>query len=196
VTAAVLSFRTGSSGSPDATWTIWTPPEASPENPELECVIGGSTTECASTIRNVRSDRFLQYRVALRSDDAHTSVELLDIEIGFGIVCPSGFAVSELIRPVDLSEWQTVRFTGTVPTSTSLSVDIVSYTGTVLLPGASSGTELGTIDPLEHPSLYLRATLATEDIALTPGLDAWGVMWSTRQRAYLPLVRRSEPVAP
>jgi hypothetical protein len=105
----------------------------------------------------------------------------------------SGHAVSNPITPMtDLATWGNLIFTSTVdlPTTT-LTIDVLSLDGPVLLTDVASGVNLAGLDPAQYHALKLRATLSSTVRGETPALDAWQLTWQVEERhIYLPVVWR------
>jgi hypothetical protein len=138
----------------------------------------------------IDSSRYIQYRAAFNSDDPGSTVALYDIDIWYGIHATEGTGTSILIPPIDLHAWERVFYTSTLPTGTSLTVDVLAADDSVLIPNVSTGDSLAGIDPSHYPSIKLRATLGTPDPSLSPEIDVWGVEWTVSKRQYLPLIFR------
>jgi hypothetical protein len=102
-------------------------------------------------------------------------------------------AVSLPITPTtDFGSWGTLIFTSTTePPTTTLRVDVLSLDGMPLLTSAVSGASLEEIDPVQYPSLRLRARLSSTTVENTPALDVWQITWEIRSyRTYLPILMR------
>ena len=71
----------------------------------------------------------------------------------------------------------------------ALTVDVLKPDGTALLSNVASGVSLADIDPLQYPSLRLRASLSSAAGGATPALDGWQVTWQAKyeRRIYLPV---------
>jgi hypothetical protein len=184
--SVTIEYRTGDTPVPDGTWSEW----HTPATRLCAYVINLDWSDCSSNMSGIESSRHIQYRASFNSNDPDNSIALFDIEIGYGVHRTTGAAVSESIPPVDLWAWRDVFYTATIPISTSLTVDILSADGMVLISNASSGSNLASIDPSAYPAIKLRATLTTDNPAYTPELDAWGVRWVVGSRCYLPVVLR------
>jgi len=108
-----------------------------------------------------------------------------------------GYAVSVPITPTDtFSGWGQVDFVAEVPQGAMLTVDVLAADGqTVLLADVADGTSLTSINPTDHPSLCLRATLNREASTTTPYLDQWSLSWTPEEpspvKLYLPIVVRA-----
>ncbi len=85
----------------------------------------------------------------------------------------SGNSVSPVATRPAGAIWDTVNFTATKPTGTTLTVDILDgATNNVLLSNVSSGQSLNS---LTAATLKLRANLSTTDGKVTPVLNSWNV---------------------
>ena len=93
----------------------------------------------------------------------------------------SGIAVSKPITSTTvITDWGSLTFTRTVdPPTTTLTVDVLSMDGTELLTDVTSGTSLAGIDPVQYPSLRLRANLSSTVAGETPALDQWRLTWQS-----------------
>jgi len=186
--AVTLEYQTGNTPVPDSTWSNWTAPTI--RIGEFYCSHSASRnqTDCVSNMSGIESSRYIQYRASFNSSDPSSSVALYDINIVYGIHHLTGTATSELIPPIDLQSWKEIFYTSTVPISTSLTIDILSSEGTVLMSNVSSGDSLTGLAPSVYPSIRLQATLTTDDPSHTPEIDVWGVKWFVSSRLYLPIV--------
>ena len=94
----------------------------------------------------------------------------------------SGVAVTKPISPTQFLQWNLIEFDADLPSpATDLTVDVLSLAGTPLITNVASGGNLASlIDPVEHPSLRLRANLSSTTTAETPALRAWQLSWQTR----------------
>jgi len=188
--AATLEYRTGNIAVPDLTWSSWITPTMSFGNFSCSHSSQLNITTCNSTMSGIQSSRYIQYRANFNSGNTDTSVALFDINLVYGIHVLTGEIISEPIAPVDLLSWEEAFYTSTVPISTSLTVDILSVTETVLMSNINSGDSLMGINPSAYPVVKLRATLTTTDPSLTPELEAWGIKWFVGSRFYLPIFLR------
>ncbi len=85
---------------------------------------------------------------------------------------PETSVTSAIARPAN-SLWDTLSFSDTVPSGTTLTVDVLDgSTGNVLMSNVTSGASLNGITA---SSIKLRATLETTSNALTPTLASWSV---------------------
>ncbi len=105
-----------------------------------------------------------------------------------------GTAVSKPITPNGTIEsWGTLTFTyATDPPTTTLTIDVLSLEGTELQTNLTAGSSLMAIDPVQHPSLKLRANLTSTETSFTPYLDQWQLTWQVEMenKVYLPMVQR------
>jgi hypothetical protein len=189
-----VEFRTGNTITPDNTWSAW---DASLQVwgrysciYALDMVNGGYVLYCYTSMIGIESSQFIQYRVPFSHSDPSHTVNFNDITITYGIHAPLGTVITGLISPIDLGSWKQVFYTCTIPVSTALAIDVLAPNGTVLLPDVLSGDSLTSIDPIEYPSIKLRATLATDELSRTPELDAWGLRWVVKYRYYLPVMTK------
>jgi hypothetical protein len=105
----------------------------------------------------------------------------------------SGMAVSIPITPTAaIAGWDRVVFTRTTSSTAGLAVDVLGPDGSQVLTDVASGVGLAGLDPVQYPSLKLRATLSSTVAGETPTLDAWRLTWQVEERrVYLPLVTQS-----
>jgi hypothetical protein len=105
----------------------------------------------------------------------------------------NGHAVSNPITPTaGFAAWGSLTFSRTIdlPTTT-LTIDVLSLDGPVLLTDVASGVNLAGLDPAQYYALKLRATLSSTVRGETPALDAWRLTWQVEERhIYLPVVWR------
>lgn len=104
----------------------------------------------------------------------------------------AGTAVSRPIAPPgSFVAWGQLRFEPQTPAGTTLSVDVLSASGQQLLAGAANGASLAAIDRQLHPSLRLRANLASGQAGARPALDRWQITWRMPlYRVFLPAAAR------
>ena len=106
----------------------------------------------------------------------------------------SGRALSiPIARAENSGRWKTVHFSGTTPPGTTLAVDVLAEDGSILLEDLVDGASLATIDPAVHPRLRLALRLASQQVGLTPRLDAWSISRTTSSvapRQFLPVLVR------
>lgn len=103
----------------------------------------------------------------------------------------SGTAISVPITPTSsLVNWDRVVLSHTTSSTMSITVDVLSLDGTVLLTDVTSGESLKSLDPLTHPGLKLQGNLFSPVPGTSPLLEEWRVTWSNRQPLlmYLPLI--------
>jgi len=186
----LVEFRTGNTPTPDAAWTDWTSPEMKINESYCIHIIDSYQTECLTNMGGIASSPFIQYRASFSSDDPLKIVALNDIDLLYGLHPVSGTATTVGIAPLDLREWQTLVITPTVPSNTTLIVDVLAADGTVMLQDIHNGDNLASIDPRTYPALQLRTILTTQDSSLSPDLDLWGLRWTVTHRLYLAVVVR------
>ncbi len=185
-----IEFRTGNTPSPNDTWTGWMIPQSGHFEFMCAYTYPAEETECYNNMLRINSSLYIQYRAKFKSDNPLDTIELYEIDLLYGIHSLSGSALSILIPPADLREWQSVMITSTVPANTSLVIDLEDPAGLVLIHDITNGTNLEGIDSNFYPALQLRASFATTDNSVSPDLDLWGLKWSTWNRFYLPVVLR------
>ena len=188
--AVTLQYRTGDTPAPNSTWTTWVTPTIRIGQFSCSNSVSLNLTNCNSNMSGIESSRYIQYRATFTSSDPNSSIAFYDINLVFGIHPLTGTATSQLISPVDLLSWRESFYTSTIPVSTSLTIDVLSSDGNVLLSNVSSGNSLASINPSIYPSIKLRASLATDDPSRSPEIDAWGVRWLIGSRLYLPIILR------
>ena len=181
-----IQFRTGNTPVPDGTWTDWRIPNRVFMEDYCAYTFNTDETQCYSSLGGINSSRYIQYRGSFNSNNPLKTVSLYDIDFLYGIHNLSGTALSILIPPVDLRTWESVIITSTIPTSTTLIINVVDPNGTVLLPNITNGMSLAGIDPQIYPAIQLRANLTTNDESISPDIDVWGLRWLTVKRFYLP----------
>lgn len=91
----------------------------------------------------------------------------------------SGSFVSPLIQPASLHRWGTLTYTRSLPADTTLGVDILNNDGTtVLATDIASGSSLSGLPAVANQNaIRLRARLATNNSAVSPSLDSWGLSY-------------------
>jgi hypothetical protein len=167
--------------------------------------LGGSLDDLIENSVSTTTERFTAYALMATprwrdvfndftglSEWGHVTVLLPNGELVLNGLAYTGTATSRVITPtVSIDEWGHVSYTGTVPAGTSLTVDVLSADGTLLLSDVTSGTGLASVDPTAYPSLKLRATFSTDDLANSASLDEWTITWQPRSwEVYLPIVLR------
>jgi hypothetical protein len=185
-----VKFRTGNTPTPDETWTAWEDPLKIFNEYMCWYTFNTDDTGCLTNMSGIDSSAFIQYRAAFLSDDPTKTVALYDIDFLYGTHTFTGTALSMIIPPVDLREWESVIITSTIPTSTTLIIDITTSDGTILAHDVQNGDDLAWIDPVENPALQLRASFSTSDKSLTPDVDVWGIQWLVLHKHYLPAIVR------
>lgn len=153
---------------------------------------------------NLLTDRFTVYSLmaTTRWRDIFTDLTGLSDSNGVTILFPgelalngqayTGTAVSRAITPtVSSMEWDSFHYTSTVPAGTSLVIDILASDGSLLLEDVDSETSLDMLDAVTHPSLKVRASFSTDNLANSARLDEWFITWRpTQWIVYLPIVLR------
>jgi len=183
-----IEFRTGNTPAPDGSWTNWMIPERG--NFEFMCAYTVDKTDCISNMSGINSSPYIQYRATFESNNPSKTLELYDIDLVYGIHCLSGSARSILIPPIDLRGWNSVVITSTIPANTTLVIDLLDSSGSVILSGVTNGTDLQGIDPNIYPTVQLRASLNTTDESISPDVDLWGLTWFVWERTFLPVLVR------
>lgn len=186
----IVEFRTGNTPIPDETWTNWQLPRRVFMEYYCAYTFNSDETECFTNMSGIDSSSYIQYRASFSSNDSIKTVALYEIDFLYGTHYLTGTALSILIPPVDLREWESVNITSTIPANTTLIIDILAPDQTVLMPNVSNGNSLTGIDPHEYPAIQLRVTFATTDESTTPDVDLWGFSWSVWHRLYLPVMLR------
>jgi hypothetical protein len=185
-----MRFRTGNTPFPDDTWTEWISPTWSIFESYCVYTYNSNQTECDTNMSGIESSTYIQYSALFNSIDPAKTIALYDIDFLYGTHPYSGTALSILVPPVDLGNWDYLIITSTIPSSTSLVIDVLASDETLLVHDAHSGDSLASIDPHEYPALRLRASFTTTDKSLTPDVDLWGVRWSIMNKLYLPAILR------
>lgn len=183
-------FRTGNTPVPDETWTAWEMPLKYFNEYICWYTYNTDDTGCLTNMSGIASSAYIQYQLSFASDDPTNTVALYDIDFLYGTHPFTGTAFSIIIPPVDLREWENVIITSTIPTSTTLLIDIMTPDGTILAHDVQNGDDLAWIVPLENPALQLRASFSTNDPSVTPDVDVWGITWLVMNRHFLPAVFR------
>ena len=88
----------------------------------------------------------------------------------------SGTIVSPTITPTTLDHWGTLDFTKSTPTDTTLTVDVLNSSNTVLASDVAVGADLDTLG-ITASSIKLRGNLGTTNTSVTPSLSDWAVGW-------------------
>ncbi len=186
----VVEYRTGDTPIPDQSWTGWQTPTIRPGDYMCVYTINSEITECESNLNGISSSQFIQYRLSFDSDSPLHTVALYDIDILYGTHALSGTAWSIIVPPADLSQWESVILTSTVPADTQLTLDILAEDGTLLLHDVEDDTSLLGIDPGQNPSLQLYASFSTTDPSHSPDIDLWGLTWKVKYKIFIPVVLR------
>jgi hypothetical protein len=186
----MIEFRTGNTPTPDGTWTTWQLPEQTFMESYCAYTYNTDDSECFSTMKGIDSSQYIQYRALFSSEDAQKTVALYEINFIYGTHNLTGSALSILIPPEDLREWESVSITSTIPENTFLVIDVLAPDGTVLIPNVTDGSSLDGIDPYIFPGIQLRANLMTLDESITPDIDLWGLKWSIWNKLYFPALFR------
>jgi len=97
----------------------------------------------------------------------------------------SGSLASTVINPSAFEGWDTLNFNDTTPTGTTLAVDVLPETGSTPIPGYSNVSSGVDVSGISHPSIRLRANLATTDATVTPSLHDWTVTWQESTATYV-----------
>jgi hypothetical protein len=185
-----VRFRTGNSPLPDDTWTDWIAPTWRIYESYCVYIINSNLTECLNNMSGIESSSFIQYSALFTSNDPAETIALYDTDFLYGTHTLTGTALSIIVPPVDLGNWDSLIITSTIPSSTSLVIDVLAADETLLVHDAHNGDSLASIDPHKYPALRLRASFTTTDKSLTPDVDLWGVRWSIMNRLYLPTISR------
>ena len=161
-TSLTLYTRSGNTTNPDdGTWSGWS---------------AGTTT--SPTLIGSPPARYLQYRVDLATTDPYTTPVLHDVSVEYGRYPLQGSAVSVPISPpAGFVRWQTATFSGSIPSGTTLTVDVLDSEGNLLLEDVESGVSLTGYSPALYPSLRLQVDLTTSDPTITPVLNDWALTW-------------------
>ncbi len=120
------------------------------------------------------------------SSQTNTTVSggALALTFSAGDYAPSGDALSTAVAPSNLVAWTTASTTKSVPSNTTLLVQVADGSGALIpdavLPGNSAGfssspIDLSSISTSTYPSLTLKALMTTSDHAATPSLTSWAV---------------------
>ncbi len=156
-----LQTRTGNTPSPDdGTWSPWSPPYGA----------SGSTVGSPTA-------RYIQIRATLTRGGILASPVLEEVRVGYSQYT-AGQAVSLLIQPPTLGQWERLLYGAEEPSGSALRVDVLDARGTPLFTDVPSGFDLSPVDPVQHPSLRLRARLESTSGSTSPSLDSWEVHWS------------------
>lgn len=156
-----LQTRTGNTPNPDdGTWSPWSPPYGA----------SGSTVSSPTA-------RYVQVRATLTRGGNLASPLLEEVRIGYRQYT-SGQAVSLLIQPPTLGRWELLLYSAEKPLGSALHVDVLDARGTPLFTDVPSGFDLSLVDPVQNPSLRLRARLESMGGSASPSLDSWEVQWS------------------
>jgi len=99
-----------------------------------------------------------------------------NITISIGQEVPlitSAKLMSIQIRPEDFREWRNVFFQHTIPSTTTITYDIMDQSGTVVLkPNVHSGQNVSDVTA---SSIRLRATMTRVSAHLSPFIDSWNI---------------------
>ncbi|MGC8836859.1 MAG: sialidase family protein [Anaerolineae bacterium] len=156
-----LQTRTGNTPNPgDGTWSAWS----------------SSYGASGATVSSPAA-RYLQVRATFTRGGSLASPVLEEVRVGYSQYT-AGQAVSLLIQPPALGRWELLLYSAEEPLGSALRVDVLDARGTVLFPDVPSGFDLSLVDPVQHPSLRLRARLESTGGTASPSLDSWEVHWS------------------
>ena len=121
---------------------------------------------------------------------------------------PAGSVVSTTLAPSPLQSWALLSYSDNLTTSgTTLTVDVLNSSGTLLAANVSSGTDLSTVPAIDGVTgIQLRANLSTSNSANTPTLVSWSVgyysnslsAWSTpisSTQGLAPVITNGPPLA-
>lgn len=136
--------------------------------------------------------RFIQFRAFLETGSQLLTPELtsVDVEAHYFLSTPAGTVVSTVIGDSAnniITAWRELVFvTGPPPLGTSITVDILDGTKDEMLdsfPSSASAFNRREIDARDptyrgRQSLRLRATLRTDNAAVTPKLLSWSLEWN------------------
>ncbi|MGC8874933.1 MAG: PKD domain-containing protein, partial [Chloroflexia bacterium] len=149
-----VETRSGNTPTPDATWSPWAPAwNGSPVPSPLA--------------------RYLQYRVTLTRVDPQTTPILSWIEIqgqprrGEGVSIPIGRCVAQ---------WADLTYDGWTPSGTTLTVNVLDISGTLLYADVPSPFDLSSLPPETHRRLRLQLEMERQQ-GTSPLLDWWEVAW-------------------
>jgi hypothetical protein len=185
-----VKFRTGNSPIPDISWTDWEHPQWSYGESTCWYTYNTEISGCFTNMSGINSSSYIQYRASFSSQDPMETVAFHDIDFQYGTHALNGTALSTIIQPVDLRKWDSIIITSTIPSSTTLVIDVITPVGEILAHDVHNGDNLAWIDPLENPALQIWASFSTTDQSLTPDVDVWGIKWLVMNRQYLPAVFR------
>ncbi|MBI4713544.1 MAG: hypothetical protein HY762_09655, partial [Planctomycetes bacterium] len=95
----------------------------------------------------------------------------------------TGSYLSLLINPDSgVAKWRTLLWNGSIPVSTTLTVDVLNGSDySLLAQNVVSGTDLSTLPEFQNytGSIKLRANLSTTALGITPLLQDWSVSYET-----------------
>ena len=90
---------------------------------------------------------------------------------------PLGTSTSPIIAPSNLCGWGNAGFDVVTLPGTSVQVDVVDPNDKVLIANVSPAMNLSA---LTATAIKLRATLRTNDVKITPALQAWTVSYTAK----------------
>jgi hypothetical protein len=112
---------------------------------------------------------------------AGTSAFLLDdlsITMDRPVYPTSGTLTSPLISPAVRQNWGVLKFTGSIPSGTAMSVDVLDASDSILAANIANGASLGSLPAVASAAaIKLRANLSTTLSTATPRLDDWSVSY-------------------
>jgi hypothetical protein len=186
----IVEFRTGNTPVPDDTWINWQLPRKVFMEYYCAYTFNSDETECFTNMSGIDSSQYIQYRASFSSNDSTRTITLYEIDFLYGTHYLTGTALSILIPPADLREWESVIITSTIPANTTLVIDILDPSGTILIPNVTNGTSLEGINPHDYPAIQLRASFTSTDESISPDVDLWGLKWLVWNKLYLPVMLR------
>jgi len=147
------------------------------------------------------SGRYLQYRLILHSRSTAAEVDnslsplslhpSLSSSVYFGGFTPvvrrievhyyacAAQVVSRPITPTSVGKWKTLTYVVSRTPAETVTVDVLSADGSVLLANVKSGASLASLDAYRYHSIKLRALLVSDpaDCSKRPTLEGWQVTW-------------------
>lgn len=122
--------------------------------------------------------------IASQSNTQLSAGSLILADDGAGGFVSSGSVRSVTVTPAILNAWTTASTTLAIPSNTSIRVQVIDSSGSIIpdsqLPGNSVGffgnsIDLSGISTTTYPALALRADLSSSSSSETPSINSWSI---------------------
>jgi hypothetical protein len=180
---------------------------ATPITPNPTVIVGGNTpvslsidtlsTVLVDAVSPTGQDNFADSFIDQSKISAVSGVQVAagSVDLAGPPYASNGFAVSSAIAPTNIVSWGSFNFTDSQPVSTGVSYQILYYNGASWVPvpnqdlgGNSSGftsspVDLSGLSATTYPQLKISGTLTSADVAKTPSILNWQIIWTTNTGA-------------